>query len=216
MRRADVSSSAGRAVLLSALAALSFLFLPVGTAAKARAGADAGALRCWRLETSGARLEWTARWAGTPVTGGFARFDADIRFSPDALDRSRIRVRVPIGSLIVRDSDVRDLLVGEDWLAPDRFPEAVYEGTRVAKRGANGYRLRGILTLKGISRPLDIDFSLAVAGDRAHAEGGAVIDRRAFGVGGGALDAATAATVDVRFAFDARAVDCPAAPSSGS
>ncbi len=172
------------------------------------AGEAAGALRCWRLDEGGSRLAWTAEWAGSAIEGGFSRFAARIRFSPDALRESRIEVRVPLASLVTEDPEVRDLLAGEAWFSSDRFPEAVYRSSIIESRGQASYHARGTLSLKGVTHPLGLDFSLVVSGNRAHVEGGTVIDRRSFGIGGGPLDAATAREVEVRFILAAETIPC--------
>ncbi|RMF16901.1 MAG: YceI family protein [Alphaproteobacteria bacterium] len=169
---------------------------------------ETGGVRCWRVEEPTTRLEWTANWAGTAIHGGFSHFAARIRFSPEALEDSSIVVHVPLAALVTEDPDVRELLTGDEWFAPDRFPEAVYESARIRSSGDGRYHAEGTLTLKGVRRPLGLDFTLIVHGDRARAEGGTVIDRRVFGVGGGELDAATAPEVTVGFSMEAKATDC--------
>ncbi len=42
---------------------------------------------------------------------------------------------------------------------------------------------RGDLTLRGVTVPLDLPFSLTVQGDRATMDGRAQLDRRSFGMG---------------------------------
>src|SRR3546814_2755342 len=47
---------------------------------------------------SGGRLGFTARWNGEAVDGRFDRWRAAIRFSPDELAKSQIRVTVDLAS----------------------------------------------------------------------------------------------------------------------
>lgn len=169
---------------------------------------EPGGVHCWRIDGEHSRLEWTANWAGNAVHGGFSHFSAGIRFSPEDPEDARIEVHVPLSALHTEDPNVRDLLIGDAWFAPDRFPEAVYRSTRIVARKDGGWRSQGTLSLKGVGHPLALDFSLAISGERARAQGRTVIDRTWFGIGDGPLAKATAPEVEVRFEVEAQAIAC--------
>jgi polyisoprenoid-binding protein YceI len=176
----------------------------VALAAAGQGRADDGA-PVWRVDPEASELRVFYR--GSPVSGGgpFRSFDAAVRFDPDRPEATRIRVVVDVGSLRLRDREADAVAREDDWLDPAGFPTAVFEAEG-AKRDGAGYLSRGTLTLKGVSRPLDVTFEVAIDGARAVATGSAAIDRHAFGIGLGDReeDDVVADVVGVSFTLTAR------------
>lgn len=172
---------------------------------------DAQPLADWSV-ASGGRLGFTARWNGEAVDGSFSRWRAAIRFSPDELAKSNIRVTVDLASADTGDGQRDDSLKGSDFFDTGAYPNAVFTARDVRHLGGDRYEARGTLNLRGASRPATVRFTLRIEGDRAQVTGTARIDRTAFGVGQGewAATDAIAAAVDVAFSFNATR---PAAPS---
>lgn len=154
---------------------------------------------------SGGRLGFTARWNGEAVDGRFGRWRASIRFSPDELAKSMIRVTVDLASADTGDGQRDDSLKGSDFFDIGAHPAAVFTAREIRHLGGDRYEARGTLDLRGASKPATLRFTLRIDGDRAHVSGTARIDRTAFGVGQGewAATDAIAAGVDIAFAFTA-------------
>lgn len=153
----------------------------------------------------GGRLGFTARWNGEAVNGNFSRWRAAIRFSPDDLAKSTIRVTVDLASADTGDGQRDDSLKGSDFFNVTARPDAVFSARDIRHLGGERYEARGTLDLRGISKPATIRFTLRIDGDRARVTGTARIDRTSFGVGQGewAATDAIAAGVDVAFSFTA-------------
>ena len=162
--------------------------------------------RQW-VVASGGSLGFTARWNGDPVNGSFARWSANILFDPQALDSSTIDVSIDLASVDTGDSQRDGTLTDSDFFDTSRFARATYRATRFRALGGNRYRADGTLTLRGVSKPVPLDFTLDINGDRARARGTATIDRTAFGVGQGdyAGTAEIAGPVEISFDFRATA-----------
>ncbi|KTE45028.1 MULTISPECIES: YceI family protein [unclassified Sphingopyxis] len=154
---------------------------------------------------SGGRLGFTARWNGDAVAGRFGRWDADIKFSPDDLAKSRIKVTVDLASADTGDGQRDDSLKGSDFFDSGAHPKAVYSARDIRHLGGDRYEARGTLDLRGVEKPATLRFTLAIDGDRARVAGSTRIDRTAFGVGQGewAATDAIAAGVDIAFSFSA-------------
>lgn len=155
---------------------------------------------------SGGRLGFTARWNGEAVDGRFDRWRAAIRFSPDALAQSQIRVTVDLASADTGDGQRDDSLKSSDFFDTAAHPGAVYTARDIRHLGGDKYEAHGTLDLRGVSKPATLRFTLRIDGDRARVAGTARIDRTAFGVGQGewAATDAIAAGVDIAFSFTAR------------
>lgn len=154
---------------------------------------------------SGGRLGFTARWNGEAVDGRFDRWRAAIRFSPDALAKSTIRVTVDLASADTGDGQRDDSLKSSDFFDVGAHPSAVFTARDIRHLGGDRYEARGTLDLRGVSKPATLRFTLRIDGDRARVAGTARVDRTAFGVGQGewAATDAISAGVDIAFSFNA-------------
>ncbi len=161
-------------------------------------------LAYWTV-ASGGRLGFTARWNGEAVDGRFDRWRAAIRFSPDDLPKSTIRVTVDLASADTGDGQRDDSLKGSDFFDTGAHPSAVFAASDVRYLGGERYEARGTLDLRGVKKPATLRFTLRIDGDRARVAGTARIDRTAFGIGQGewAATDAIAAGVNIDFSFNA-------------
>jgi polyisoprenoid-binding protein YceI len=109
-------------------------------------------------------------------------FQGNASFSPNggALDDARVDIRIQANSLEVADDvsdkDRQDInhRMRTEVLETDRFPEIVYECTRVKTSGsADRYwaALNGELTLHGVTHPMPLSARVVVEGDSLRASG---------------------------------------------
>ncbi len=138
---------------------------------------------------AGSTLGFTTNWSGTAIEGRFQTWTADILFSPKALDRSRVKVVIDMGSAATGDAQRDSSLPGESWFAAATNPKATFTASRFEQVGADRYVAHGTLELRGVSKPVDLRFRLKISGDRAEMDGQASLDRTAFGVGQGTFAA---------------------------
>jgi polyisoprenoid-binding protein YceI len=160
----------------------------------------------------GSSLKFATAWSGTPIQGRFDRWNADIVFSPDALDRSKVRVSIDVSSVKTGDAQRDATLPSPDWLDGAGHPKAVFTASRFTKAGEGRFVAHGTLDLKGVKKPLDLPFRLTIAGDRAEAKGHASLDRTAFGVGQGEFAGTDQIPGKVQVAIDVKARAAGAPP----
>ena len=133
----------------------------------------------------GSTLGFATAWSGQTLTGRFDKWRADILFSPQALERSKVTVAIDVASVDTGDQQRDAALPTDDWLDVAAHPQAVFTAERFEKAGPERYVAHGRLTLRGVSRPVDLPFRLHITGDKAEASGVTSLDRTAFGVGQG-------------------------------
>ncbi len=137
----------------------------------------------WRVDEDASRIGFVGRQNGNEVRGRFERFDATIRFAPDDLAASAVRVEVATGSAVVEGGGEREeILRGSAWFHVEDFPRAVFTAEDFEATG-DGYRALGTLELKGVRGEVPVDFTVDVADGRAVASGRAELVRTTFGVG---------------------------------
>lgn len=132
----------------------------------------------------GSTLGFSATYQGEAFEGRFADFAPAIRFDPADLAGSRFEVRIELASAGT-DNDERDeLLLGEGFFDSGTEAQAVYLADAFRALGGDRYVADGVLTLRGISRPVPLVFTWT-AGAEPVLEGEARLSRLAFKVGEG-------------------------------
>lgn len=139
----------------------------------------------WTVRKGQSSLSFSTTQSGSPIRGGFSDWSADILFSPDALAASRVRVTVVMSSFTTQDGDSQGVLGGPQWFDTAAHARAVFSADRFRALGSDRYEARGTLSLKGVSRPAVLRFTLRIEGDTARLTGTTTLDRTAFGVGTG-------------------------------
>jgi polyisoprenoid-binding protein YceI len=142
----------------------------------------------WKV-APGSTLAFTSSWGGEPIQGRFDKWHADVLFGPDALDTSKVTVSIDMTSAKTGDEQRDASLPSGDWFDAATHPNAVFTATKFAKTGADRYVAHGALSLRGVTRPLDLPFKLTISGDRAKVTGEASLNRTVFGVGQGEFTA---------------------------
>lgn len=160
----------------------------------------------WETRADSSSLGFTGSAQGESFTGVFNRFRADIRFDPDALDASAFDVHIDLASVDTRNSERDETLLSADFFRVRREAQARYRASRFRDLGDGRYAADGELTLRGVTRPVTLEFSFS-PGAPAVLEGRATLDRIDFDVGGGEwADASTiahAVHVTTRLELDA-------------
>lgn len=124
----------------------------------------------------------------TKVRGAFDDFDGAVVF--DAADPEAIQVTVTIraASVNTRNSQRDEHLVGDDFLATERYPEITFVSTSARRTGDDGFDLTGDLTVKGVTNSVTIPFAFEGAATdpfgnlRLGFTGSTSINRKDFGV----------------------------------
>lgn len=161
----------------------------------------------WIPDPKHQSLQFSAQYGEETISGAFRAFDAEIMLDPKAPQNGRIRVTIPMQSLTSEDEDALENLPLDVWLDSEAYPEAVFASEKITQQENGTYLAEGTLTLKGISAPLSLPFTLKLSTDGMHAEaeGSAQISRLAHKVGEGEWAATDLIkdSVTVRFALRA-------------
>jgi polyisoprenoid-binding protein YceI len=167
--------------------------------------AVAAAPQAWVVDRGASSLRFASSVAGEGFSGTFRRWDADIRFDPNNLAGSSVDARIDVGSATTGNADRDQALPTDTFLDAARFPRATFVAHGFSALGPGRYRAAGVLTLRGVSRPVVLPFTLTLTGAQAKMTGTAAVDRLAFGVGQGEWKATTTipAVVTVSIALTA-------------
>ena len=120
-------------------------------------------------------------WVGRKVTGAhngtIALKDGELTLTDGQLTAGKFTIdTTSIKILDVTDPATNAQFAGhlasDDFFSSEKYPEAVFEIREVLKN-----HVEGVLTIKGIAKPVGFDASVRVEGDVLKATGKIVIDR---------------------------------------
>lgn len=192
-RRSDRSLSGW----LLAFGAALILALPAASPTRAEAPA-------WIVDKTLSRIGFEASAGGQLVTGTIGTFDVALAFDPETLAGTAVTVTMDVASLSTGNGQIDEALGTADWFDKSTHPTARYVATAATKTSDGAYELQGELTLKGVTKPVPIPFTLAIDSGVATATGTMIIDRSAFGIGRGQAADAVAPEVKVLLTLAAK------------
>ena len=162
-------------VVVTAIGATAGLYTPKSTASQV---ALAQVASDWTV-TEG-EIALTITQLGSPVTGRFDDWTAAITFDENAAGvLGDVTTTIAIGSLSL--GSVTGQALGADFFNTTGFPTATFAAQITAEGDA--YLADGMLTIKDITMPVSLPFTLVVDGNVAQMAGQVTIDRRTFAVG---------------------------------
>ena len=139
----------------------------------------------WTEDHANSRLGFSVLWDREPFAGEFKTWQAEIKFDPADLSQASAKITVDLASEHSAEPDFDDGLKGVLGFQVSKFPQARFVTTRISSRGGDAYTAEGTLTLRGITKPVSLPFTLTFAGNGAHMVGKAVVLRTDFGIGRG-------------------------------
>ena len=157
-----------------------FLLVALGGIAT---NALAAAAPSWSVDKAASAVRFSSSLNGQGFSGAFRRWDAVIRFDPTNLAGSSVTASIDLASAATGDADRDQALPTATFFSVAKFPRAVFIANAFRSLGANHYQAIGQLSLRGVSRPLTLPFTLAITGPKATMTASLALNRLAFGVG---------------------------------
>ena len=119
----------------------------------------------WTADTSKAKIMFSVKGPFGTVHGNFSGLKTTIQFNEHDLALSSFSASIEATTVStgigLRNSDLRKK---EEWLNAVKYPLISFHSKKIEKR-ATGYSALGDLTLKGITKPIEIPFTFST--DRA-------------------------------------------------
>lgn len=136
------------------------------------------------VQASGSTLVFAGQYDGEVFVGRFPDFKTTLQFDPAHPADAKLDVVIPLTSAD-SDNDDRDAtLLGAAFFNVAKFPQAHYRVEGFRPLGDNRFAADGTLSLRGISKPVTLEFEWT-PGAQPVLTGKASVLRLDFGVGGG-------------------------------
>ena len=169
----------------------------------------------YHIDPIHSRIGFIARHAMiTKVRGSFNEFAGSGFFDPEDPSNSHLELIIEASSIDTRNADRDAHLRSNDFFAMAEFPQISFVSTAVEHLSDVNYRVTGELTIKGVTRPVTIEFEYtgrsvdSQGNERIGLEGTARVNRKEWGVNWNmALEAGGVLVSDqVTLEFDVSAV----------
>ncbi len=111
----------------------------------------------WTFEPGHTAAEFCVRhMMVTNVRGHFKNVHGTLDFDPEFPALARVEAVIDARGLWSGERDRDTHLKGPDFLDVERFPEITFRGSQVRLLGANEAVVLGELTLRGVTRPIEL------------------------------------------------------------
>jgi len=93
----------------------------------------------------------------TNITGSFSKYDATMETnSPDFTD-AKISFEAEVSSISTGNQQRDGHLLNNDFFDAEKYPKIKFESTSIEKKSDEKYLLKGNLTMRDITKPIELD-----------------------------------------------------------
>jgi polyisoprenoid-binding protein YceI len=137
----------------------------------------------WTADPANAKVGFSVHGPFGAVNGTFTGLQAKIRFDPGDLGGSSVEASLD-AKTVSSGNGLRNhhLRTEEQWLNTDKYPRISYKSTKVEKTGT-GYKAVGALTIKDVTKPVEIPFTFTGNGGTGVFKGEFTFKRLDFQLG---------------------------------
>lgn len=143
----------------------------------------------YAIDPTHSRIGFVARHAMvTKVRGSFNDFEGSGYFDPANPSSSHLELTVQAASIDTRNADRDGHLKSNDFFDMEAYPTIVFRSTAVEQTGDTDYRVTGDLTIKGVTKPVTVDFEYSgsavdpYGNTRIGLEGTTKVNRKDWGI----------------------------------
>ena len=147
------------------------------------------------------------------LEGTFEKWDATLVFTSTDASTGVLDIKIQADSVNTGSTSKDDKLKGEHCFDVKDNPYITFHSTKITQTSPDTFDVAGTFTLRGISKPERLTFTVDrdEGGATGEIKGVLTIDRKDYGLGGGIKFVTIADRVDVTIAFNATRVGPPLA-----
>lgn len=152
----------------------------------------------WSIDPATSRVIFIATFEGAEFDGRIDGITGTIEFDPATPQTGRMDVIVDIRSADTGSADLNDGMALTEWFDYARHPMARYLSEDITETAPGQYETHGLLTIKGISRPVTLPFTFGAQTGSALIQGATTLRRTDFNIGEGDWASGEAIGLEVR------------------
>ncbi|QHS61340.1 YceI family protein [Chitinophaga agri] len=143
----------------------------------------------WKIDSTHSDVEFKIRHLMiTNVTGYFGKYDGTVESSSDDFTDAKISFEADVDSITTKNEQRDQHLQAEDFFHAAQYPKITFVSTGVKKVDDENYKITGDLTLRGVTKPVElaVEFSGIVKDPYGQTKAGfeikGKVNRKDFGV----------------------------------
>ena len=142
--------------------------------------------------------------------GFFDKWQAEVQLDPQKVESSSVKITIDAASINTRVQQRDNHLRSKDFFAVDQFPQITFVSKKINKAGPNKYGIVGDLTLRGVTREVEVPAEMVFYDkNRGRFRGSFQLNRKEYGIN---FDSAMNSIQDmVQVQFDINVLDKEAA-----
>jgi polyisoprenoid-binding protein YceI len=95
------------------------------------------------------------------IEGLFSGITGVIQFDPPDLSQLSVEAEIDVKNLTTGHGERDEHLLSPDYFDAEKYPKILYKSTRIEAIGGNRGKITGDLTIRGIKRPVTLDFEFS-------------------------------------------------------
>ncbi|WP_426133168.1 YceI family protein [Pseudomonas sp. PWP3-1b2] len=153
------------------------------------------------VNRTASQISFTYKQLGQRVYGTFSEFEGTLTFDTQKPEAGHALLKIQLASIDAGSPDANDELQRASWFDTATYPVGVYESTGVTALGDNHFRISGNLTIKGTTRPVDVNVVLKEQSGIGVFDGELILKRGDFKIGEGEWAGNSVVSNDINIKF---------------
>ncbi|MBC7510867.1 MAG: YceI family protein [Ferruginibacter sp.] len=122
------------------------------------------------------------------VTGSFKKFEGKIVTREESFNNAKVNFTIDVKSIDTNQAQRDGHLQSGDFFAADLYPQITFESTSFTNVGGSDYKMNGNLTLRGVTKPVELNVEYGGSEDNGHGilkhgfEVTGIVNRKEFGM----------------------------------
>src|SRR5678809_617305 len=109
----------------------------------------------WVLDPTHSELQFKIKHLMiSTVTGQFNQFKATVETEGDDFATAKVHFQAEVSSISTNNEQRDAHLKNGDFFDAEKYPEIIFEGHKMEKKGDDEYKLYGTLTMRGVNKKL--------------------------------------------------------------
>ena len=153
------------------------------------------------VNRTASQISFTFQQFGQRVYGTFGDFEGTLTFDTQKPEAAHALLKIQLASIDAGSQDANTQLQQPAWFDTAAYPVGVYESNGATALGDNRYKISGNLTIRGITRPVDIDVQLKEQSGIGVFDGAFILKRSDFKIGEGEWAGNSVVSNDINIKF---------------
>ena len=116
-------------------------------------------MKRWSIDSDHAVARFSVRhFMIANVEGLFTKMTGVIQFDPPGLTQLSVEAEIEVRSLTTGHQERDEHLLSADYFDAEKYPKILFRTTKVEVTGGNRGKIIGDLTIRGIRKPITLDF----------------------------------------------------------